>query len=219
MKYTANIILTTIISVICAGAFCQTTSTGAMPQYLFTEFKTSRVLMRTGQIQSPEMNYNMVTEKMVFARDQKYYDLMNPEMVDTIYLQDKKFVPVGKVFYELLAKGKNELFAEYKGDMLTAGKPVGYGGTSQVSSSNYISSVQLSGMQYNLPLPPDYIIKQSVVFWVRNGEKLSSFISEKQFLKLFPEESVKLKSFIKEKRIKFDHPEHLAILMQYLNSL
>jgi len=219
MKYIAKVVFPAIIAGIPAGVFCQTTSTGAMPQYLYTEFKTSRVLMKAGQTQTPEMNYNIVTEKMVFVRDKKYYDLTNPEMVDTIYLQDGKFVPVGKACYEFLVKGKNDLFAEHKGDLLTAGKPVGYGGTSQVSSSNYISSVQLSGMQYNLPLPPDFLIKQSVIYWIRTGEEMSSFINEKQFLKLFPAESVKLKSFIKENRIRFDNPEHLVKLVKYLNSL
>jgi hypothetical protein len=219
MKYIARVIFMPMIAGISAGVFCQTTSMGAMPQYLFTEFKASRVLMKAGQTQTPEMNYNIVTEKMVFVRDKKYYDLTNPEMVDTIYLQDGKFVPVGKACYEFLVKGKNDLFAEHKGDLLTAGKPVGYGGTSQVSSSNYISSVQLSGMQYNLPLPPDFLIKQSVIYWIRTGEEMSSFINEKQFLKLFPAESVKLKSFIKENRIRFDNPEHLVKLVKYLNSL
>lgn len=219
MKYIPGVIFMSMIAGISAGAFCQTTSTGAMPQYLFTEFKASRVLMKAGQTQTPEMNYNVVTEKMVFVRDKKYYDLTNPEMVDTIYLQDGKFVPVGKAFYEFLVKGKNDLFAEHKGDLLPAGKPAGYGGTSQLASSDYLSSVQLSGRQYNLPLPPEYLIKQSDVYWIRTGEELSSFINEKQFLKLFPAESVKLKSFIKENRIRFDRPEHLVKLVKYLNSL
>jgi hypothetical protein len=218
MKYIVKVIFPAIIACIPAGAFCQTTSTGTMPQYLFPEFKPGRVLMKTGQTQTPEMNYNIVTEKMVFVRDTKYYDLTNPEMVDTIYLQECKFVPAGKAFYEILVNGKNDLFAEHKGDLLTAGKPVGYGGTSQVSSSNYISSVQFAGMQYNLPLPPDFLIKQSVIYWIRTGEEMSSFINEKQFLKLFPAESANLKSFIKENRIKIDHPEHIIKLVKYLNT-
>jgi len=197
----------------------QTTSTGSMPQYLFHDFTTCDIKMKSGQTQTQEMNYNTITEKMVFTRDKKYYDLTNPEMVDTIILQNCRFVPAGKAFYEVLVSGPVSLFIQHKGDLMSAGKPVGYGGTSQVASANYINAIELDGLQVNLQLPSDYIVKSSPVYWIRKGDEWSSFNGEKQFLKIFPDKAVQIKGFIKENRIKFDKSENLIRLVKYCSTL
>jgi hypothetical protein len=219
MRKIFKVIIASLITLLPAGITGQTTSDGSMPQYLFRNFDRGRVLMKNGQVQSAQMNYNFVTERMVFIRDGNYFDMTNPEMVDTVYIQGRKFVPAGKVFHEVVFSGAIDLFIEHKGELLPAGKPAGYGGTSQLSSSNYVTSVRLPGGQYNLPLPPDYIIKGSTVHWIRKGGEMSEFQNEKQFLKLFPDKSDQLKSFIKENRLKFDRTDHLIKLMGYLSTL
>lgn len=212
----AGIIFLIFIPSILSG---QVKKDGSMPQYLFLEFTSSDILMKNGQVQTPVLNYNVITEKMVFTRDDKFYDITNPEMVDTVYIQNRKFVPVGKMFYEILLSGPIGLYIQHKGSLLPAGKPVGYGGTSQVASSNYISNIQLSGNQYNLPIPPDYEVKISTVYWIQKGSEWFDFESEKQFLKLFPGKESKIKAFIKENRIKIDRPDDLVSLVKYCSNL
>lgn len=197
----------------------QTISTGSMPQYLFPEFIRCDIKMKSGQTQTQVMNYNTITEKMVFIRDKKYYDLTNPEMVDTIILQNCRFVPAGKAFYEVLVSGPVTLFYQHKSDLMSAGKPVGYGGTSQVASSTYINAIEIDGLQTNLQLPSDYIVKPAPVYWIRKGDEWSSFNGEKQFLKIFPDKTGQIKGFIKENRIKFDKSEHLIRLVKYCSTL
>lgn len=192
---------------------------GSLPQYLFAEFAECDIKMKSGQIQKQEMNYNTVTEKMVFTRDNKYYDLTNPEMVDTIILQNCRFVPAGKAFYEMLVSGTVSLFIQHKGSLMSAGKQVGYGGTSQVASANYLNNIELDGLQVNLRLPDNYIVNPSPVYWIRKENRWLSFSGEKQFLKIFPEKENQLKGFIKGNRIKFDKPENLTRLVKYCNTL
>ena len=192
---------------------------GSLPQYLFAEFAECDIKMKSGQTQKQEMNYNTVTEKMVFTRDNKYYDLTNPEMVDTIILHNCRFVPAGKAFYEVLVSGPVSLFIQHKGSLMSAGKQVGYGGTSQVASATYINNIELDGLQVNLRLPDNYIVNPSPVCWIRNENKWFSFSGEKQFLKIFPEKENQLKGFIKGNRIKFDKPENLTRLVKYCNTL
>jgi hypothetical protein len=215
--------LTILIVFLITGMLCklsgQATSSGSMPQYLFAEFTKSDIKMKSGQAQTQEMNYNTITEKMVFTRDKKYYDLTNPEMIDTIILQNCRFVPAGKAFYEVLVSGPVSLFIQHKGDLMSAGKTVGYGGTSQVASANYINAIELDGLQVNLQLPSDYIVKSSPVYWIRKGDEWFSFTGEKQFLKIFPDNASQIKGFIKENRIKFDKPENLIRLVKYCSTL
>lgn len=197
----------------------QSTKDGSMPQYLFSQFGSGTIRMKNGQAQTQVMNYNTVTEKMVFTKGDKFYDLTNTEVVDTIKIEGFKFVPVGKSFYQVLWDGKIKLYIQQIGSLLPAGKAVGYGGTSQTASADYISTINLSGMQWNLKLPPDYIVVLKPVYWIRRGDEWSDFINEKQFLKLFPEKSAILKEHIKSDKVKFDKPESLVKLMEYLNSL
>jgi hypothetical protein len=190
-----------------------------MPQYLFPKFSQCEIRMKNGQVQAMEMNYNTVTEKMVFVRNGKYYDMINPDMADTVYLNDRKFVPSGKIFYEVLLAGPIDLLVQHKGNLLPAGKPVGYGGTSQVASSNYISNIKLESGQYNLEIPADFIVKADPVFWIRKNVEMLSFMNEKQFLKIFPENADRIKEFIKANRIKTDRYEDLIQLVKYCSGL
>lgn len=190
-----------------------------LPQFLYTDFNTSQIKMKSGQVYASLMNYNIVTEKMIFIKDDQYYTLTNPELVDTVYLNGNIFIPVGKVYYEILFAGTISLFAQYKGELVAPGKPAAYGGTSQVSSSEYSSTITLSGREYNLPLPPNYTLEKTTVFWIRKESAWFDFATEKQFLKIFPATSTRLKWFIKENHLKIDNPGHLKKLVDYCNGL
>lgn len=197
----------------------QTTSDGTMPQYLYEDFSKSTILMKSGQSQPAVMNYNTVTGMMVFINGDKYYDLINQQLIDTVYLQESRFVPAAKAFYEVLVTGPLACFIQHTGNLMPAGKQVGYGGTSQVASTDYITNINLSGGQYNLELPSDYIVRQSTIYWVRKGTEMLSFQNEKQLLKLFPDKADQVKSFIKENRLKIEKPENLARIIRYTGSL
>lgn len=197
----------------------QTNTDGSSPQYLYPEFTKSKVLMKNGQIQYIVLNYNTVSEKMVFQRDDQLYDMVNPEMVDTVFLQDSRFVPAGKVFYKVLLVAPVAFFVQYKGEILSPGTPAGYGGTSQVSNTKNLSSVQLSSGYYNLKLPTDFTVKTELMYWIRNNGKMVSFVNERQFLKLYPDEETELKQFIKQNKIKFDRLPDMVKLAEYYNQL
>ncbi|HPF04071.1 MAG TPA: hypothetical protein PLV06_04785 [Bacteroidales bacterium] len=197
----------------------QATSKGEMPQYLFPSFTKCNVLMKTGTVNTAVMNYNTVTEKMVFVNNEKYYDMTNPEAADTIYLNDRKFVPVGKAFYEVVVNEPVALYIQHKGSLMSAGKTVGYGGTSQTASATYISNIELSGLQYNLTLPSDYIVNPAPVYWIRINATWHDFINEKQFLAIFPDKSSEIKNFIRQNRIKIDRPGDLKRLVEHCSAL
>jgi hypothetical protein len=219
LQNTSKFLVTIFFTGLSALLSGQSNKDGSMPQYLYGEFSKSEILMKNQQLHNQEINYNTLTGKMVFTRDGKYYDISNPEMIDTVYLNESKFVPVGKAFYEVLMSVPVALFVQYTGSLQPAGKPVGYGGTSQVASSDYLSSVNLSSGIWNLAIPADYLVKSSAVYWILKGTELVSFENEKQFIKLFPEKSEKLKSYIKENKLKLDKQEHLIKLVKYCGSL
>jgi len=197
----------------------QTTPDGSAPQFLYPDFTSGTVKMKNGKSQSTDLNYNTVSEKIVYEKDGKIYDLVNTEMVDTVFIQDSKFVPVGKIFHEVLLIAPISLFVQHKGDLIPPGTPAGYGGTSQVSNTKMMTSVQLDMGYYNLKLPPDYQVKVDPVYWIRKENTMNNFMNERQFLKLFPGKEAELKKYIKDNRIKFDKPANLVKLVQYCNEM
>lgn len=195
----------------------QTNSDGSSPQFLFPDFTTGIVKMKNGRSQTTKMNYNTVSEKMVYDKDGVLYDMVNVEMIDTVFLLKSKFVPVGKVFQEVLLIAPISLLVQHKGELLPPGTPSGYGGTSQVSNTKQLTSIQLSSGHFNLKLPEDYIVKADPVYWIRKDSIMTDFINERQFLKIFPEKEEELKQFIKRNRIKFDNLSSLVKLVEYCN--
>jgi len=209
------ILLSTAPSLISA----QRNMDGSMPQYLYPDFSKSVLLMKTGEKRTSVMNFNTVSEKLVFISDGKYFDLMNPEILDTVYLNDCKFVPVGKVFYEVVLGDPIALYIQHKGDLMEAGAPVGYGGTSQLAYSTYITCIDAVGGIFNLELPPNFVVKPAPVLWIRKDGEMLSFTTEKQYLKHFPDKAGQIKSYIKKNRLKIDKKEQLIRIVKYSGSL
>jgi len=211
-----------ILFFLCAACFpgnAQTTADGSMPQFLFQEFSMGRVKMKNGQVQNSILNYNIVTEKMVYENGKDLYDMTNTELIDTVFVQNSMFVPSGKVFFEVLLAAPVSLFVQHTGSVMPPGAPAGYGGTSQVSSTKKLSGVELSSGYYNLKLPKDYQVQINPVYWIRAGKEYSSFINDRQFLKLFPEKEAELKKYIKDNRIKFSRQSDIVKLTWYYNEI
>jgi hypothetical protein len=196
----------------------QTKPDGSAPQFLFPEFSTGKVRLKNEKIQSLELNYNTVSEKMVYKKDDKIYDIVNTEIIDTVSIKESKFVPAGQVFYEVLLIAPVSLYIQYQGELIPPGAVAGYGGTSQVSNTKNLTSVNLSMGYYNLKLPDDYTVKLDQIFWIKK-DSLQKYSTEKQFLKLFPDKAAELKDFIKKQKIRFDKPADQVILIEFCNEL
>jgi len=210
-------ILILLVIVLQAGA--QKNSDGSMPQYLIKEFTAGLVKMKNGSRSGALLNYNTVTEKFVFDKSGVLYDMMSTELIDTVYLDKRKFVPVGKVFHEVVVEAPICLFIQHRSSLQSPGAPAGYGGTSQVSNTKSYSSIELESGRYNLSLPSDFTVRPDPVYWIRKGGEYESFINEKQFLKIFPEREEELKKFIRQNKIRFDKTTAMVMLVNHCNTL
>lgn len=188
-------------------------------QYLFPNFTNGNVKMKNNKSQTYKLNYNTVSEKMVYEQNGKLYDIMNLASIDSIYLNNSRFVHVGDVFYEVLLSAPISLFVQYNGKLLPAGTEAGYGSTSQTSSTTRLASFQSSSGTVNMELPADYIIKVNDIFWIRKDSNMMSFQNERQFLKIFPSNEGELKHFIKQNRIKFHEQSGIIKLVEFCNTL
>jgi hypothetical protein len=188
-------------------------------QYLFEEFSRGKVGLKTGRDLNVMLNYNIVTERLVFQQKGQIYDMTDFTEVDTVFLNNRKFIPAGKGFFEIADAGKYTLLLQYIGKIQDPPRPAAYGGTSDVSSSTYMNNVKFGNEVYRLQNDTTLNIKREIIYWLKTGDKTTSFASEKQLTKLLPQFKTQIKVFINDNRIKFNDPRKVTDLINYCNTL
>jgi hypothetical protein len=191
----------------------------SMVQFLFPEFVSCQVKMKTGNVNNLTANYNTISEKLVLMKDSVPQDMVMTSFIDTIIMSGRQFVPFKDVLYEVLVDAPVSLFLQHKKKLIDAGQPAAYGGRSQTTAVDRVSMIQSNSNFYNLSIPEEYQVVDSHVFWVRKDNQLYSFLSKRQLIKIFPEKSDEIDEFISRNRLKIDDRDDMIRLIQFYNSL
>jgi len=188
-------------------------------QFVFPDFSVGVVKMKNGEKVILSLNYDIVNGKMVFMQKNKKYDIVNTAAIDTVYIQEVKFVPVGKVFYQVLVSAPTTLFYQHAGSVKKPSRPAAYGGTSEVSSSTYINNLRLGNDVYRMEKNKEIIIEQKPVLWIRKDNTMYYVTEKKHLLTALPDKKNELKHYIRQNQVKFDNPYQMTDLIRYYNSL
>jgi hypothetical protein len=174
------------------------------------------VLLKSGETYSQNLNYNLVTREMIFEQAGKYLAIANPELVDTVNIDGRKFIPVNKAFYEWLAGSDVPLFIEYTCTIKEQGANTGFGNTTTTAASSQ-KSLLTDGGAYSLKLPDEYQIIPGRSFYIRINNQYQKANNEQQITKLFPDKKQIIKDWIKTNKTNFSRKEDVASLVQQLN--
>lgn len=188
------------------------------PHYLLPEFTKGKVLLKQGNPKELKMNYNIITEEMIFEYPGKYLALTNIETVDTVFIQGRKFIPSGKIFLELLLKSNVPLFAKYTCTVTPPGKPSGYGGTSQTSSITVIDQLFSKGRAYEMELPADYIVTPNTDYLLFKNGEFTRISNINQVIKTFPEKGSQIKEYNKNRKTDFKNQLDVISLIAFCNN-
>lgn len=201
------------------GAYSQKVAV-VISHYLFPQFTQGVVLMNDGAKNDALLNFNSLTEEMVFKNQDKILAILKGEIefVDTVYIQDRKFVTLNNKFVELLYKSGCELFVEHKCSVVAPGKPGPFGTTSQTSSTTIISSLYTGGSVYSLSLPEGYTTRPYIYYWIKKNGELTKFVNIKQLQKFYQDKTNLYKAYDKEHEVKFNDQESIAKLVKYLET-
>ena len=197
----------------------QTENSNNLPQFLCSKFTKSIVKMKSGESNSAVLNYNIVDEEMIFNQKGTYMALIETEKIDTIIIQNRKFVPVEKSFYELLVAGPVSMFVQNKGRLAPVGSTTAYGMTSQTLGPTAVRTVQTGNQVRNLEIPDNVTVSPASVNWILINKEWKKFTSEKQVIKLFPEKEKELKQFLKQTNLDLKNHEDIVRLGKYLNEI
>lgn len=187
-----------------------------LSHYIFPEFLPGNVLMKTGNVNTARLNYNSLTEEMIFDSNGKKLAIGPISQVDTIYVDGRRFFPLEGKFVEILYHNKYDLYACHKCSVVDPGKPAAYGGTSQTSSITSYSSISSGGQVYELSLPDGFTTKPYTEYWLKKEGKLAHVITMRQLSRQFEEKSDQFKKFAKEHKSNFEDLQSIIDLVRYM---
>jgi hypothetical protein len=187
------------------------------PHYIFPEFIKGKVLLKAGAPKEVKLNYNIITEEMIFEYPGKYLALTNIETIDTVFILDRKFIPSGKIFHELLVNSRIPLFAKYTCNIIPPGKPSGYGGTSQTSSITVVNQLFSNGRAYEMELPADYVVIPNTEYLLFKNGNFTRIFNIKQVIKAFPEKGSQIKEYDKKIKTDFKKQDDVINLIAFCN--
>jgi len=190
-----------------------------LPNLLFPKFSWGIVKLKTGERNKAMLNYNTVTQELVFMQKKDFLVLDNPQDIDSVFLWNKIFIPFEKAFYELAVMAPVTLFIQHKSYVEQPGVPTGFGAKSQTAGPTSVARYYGARGPIDLKLPNDFKVIDDTEYWIKREGGFDNFDNKKQFLKIFPDKEGELSKFIKQRGIDFEKPEKVVELVVYCNEL
>jgi len=184
--------------------------------YLFPEYMPSIVKFKSGQKKQIFLNYNLLTEEMVFDKNGVKLALVNAGQIDTVYIGQKKFIPEGEYFFEVNNETSIPFYIKHKFTLVPPPKKVAYGGTSETSATQSLSHITEGGQIYNMKLSGDYRLLPASVFWLKKGSQYFKITNKKEIMVLLPDKATQIKSLTKSQSIDFQNQKDLVKLLKQL---
>ncbi len=200
-------------------ANAQPDSTINLPNFLLPAFTRSIIKFKSGDTKTAMLNYNIIDQEMVFKQADGYMVLDNPEVIDTLLLDDRKFVPFKTVFYEVLLTGHITLFMQHKSNVETQGTQTGYGATSNTQGVTYVRQMYGPIGSVNLKISDDFKLVEDDYYWVKSDNMMERFTNKHQFLKIFKTKEKELTQFIDKSSISFKKSADVIKLVNYCSQL
>ncbi len=195
--------------------------TKAITHYIFPDFVEGVVLMKNGRKNEVSINYNAISEEMIFVKGTHKLAIgsTESELIDTVFMENKKFVRLGGRFVEILHQSDAcDLFVQYKCKLDYPGKDVGYGGTSQTAAVDNYSVNYSNGLVYELELPDDYETKPYLVYYLKQEGEVNEVTNLRQFMKRFKNKQDHFKAFVKDNNVKFENVDQVVSLINHLET-
>jgi hypothetical protein len=188
--------------------------------YIFPEFTNGVILLKSGIECQSLLNYNSLTEEMVFEEKGKRLAISEADFnnIDTVYLGGRKFALFNNRFIELIHHSKFDLYIEHKCMLKLPGQPAAYGGTTYTSAINSYAAYFSDGKIYDLKLPDGYTIKPYFNYWLKRNDVFHGFINMKQLKDLYPDKKDLFKAYLKKQDIKYTNQPGIVQLIEYLET-
>jgi hypothetical protein len=191
----------------------------AHQSYLYDQFVDGAVLLKSGEVDRAPLNYCAYDQTILFKKEGTAFTLTGLTTVDTIYIADKKFIPVKNTVYEVATHtGKTDLLISYGSKinpMTAAADNNGITNQNAGKVNNTVTSVYVSR-----PFKGNYAIEITKRYWLKNFNNLYKINTAKDFIKAFKEGTAPaIKDYIQQHHPDFNKESDLLTLLNFCNQL
>jgi len=188
-----------------------------LTQYLFAAFAEGSVLQKSGAVTKTQLNYNTLTQEMIFKQGDQYLALDRVWEIDTVFLNNKKFVPGNNIFYEVGTKTPVALLIQHTSDIIPQGSETGFG-KSQTTAVTNVTDLKRSGRAYALSLPDEYTFKSKTAYILKKEENFIQVINLKDVKKVFAGKEALIDEYTKKNKINFKKDGDVIQLVEFCNN-
>jgi hypothetical protein len=197
-----------------AGAIAQSTSPSP---FIFPEFVKGTVLQKGGAAVEALLDYNIISQEMMFDNNGTKL-VLDQDNIDTLYIQDRKFIPARQVYFEKLTNTAIPLYVQYKSTAVPPGPSDRIGGGSNQVGGAVISKKTIENAdKYSMKLPEGFKLKNEDAYWLQKGGQFSPANDLKKVIKLFPSKGEQITAFVKENNIDLTSKADLIKLINFCN--
>ncbi|MEQ8880150.1 MAG: hypothetical protein RLQ12_10980 [Cyclobacteriaceae bacterium] len=213
-----HIVIFSVLFILCHFSFTQTKE-GNLSYYIFPEFVDGVVLMKSGNENQLSINYNAVSEEMVFVKSGHSMAIgkTESELIDTIYMDKKKFIKLDGKFVEILYQSKiTDLYVQYKCELEYSEKPISYQSSEEVARAEQSISYT-TGLVSESKITYAYTPSHYVVYYLNIQGEIFEITSLRDLKKLFKAKQDMYKSYVKNNDIAFENTDQIVGLIRYLD--
>jgi len=209
----------TIISSIIIIFFCVSSNTYAQEVtiqdlFLFSEYTPGKVLKKDKSLAQAPLNYNCLDGEIYFLNNNKDMILQELHTIDTIYIADRKFIPVKDSFCEVLPTDHGLLYIDWKTRVINIGKK---GAMGQVTHGGTISKLDVKQLQmlgHDNTGNEVYRLEADNRYHISIKNKLKTFNNIKSFCKILSkEQEADIRSYISKEKIDLQKPNDVVELI------
>ena len=191
-------------------------------QFVFPEFRNGEVVFvgvpRIGGV----FNYNILIGEMQFIDNEQVLALANMNRVLFVSIDDRIFYPFNSREFteELYSIGNIFLRVRYRGRAARHTQRGAYGMETSTASITSYSSLLADSRAHELTIPENVVITVNNIYYlVESNGKHKQIRNKRTFTRQFPMYKSQINSFVNENKIRFNNPNDLIAMFQFIDGL
>lgn len=180
--------------------------------YLFEKFETGNILLKSGRVERALLNYNTIDQNIVFMNNDTVMVLIDLPNVDTIYHQNKKYVPFNNKIFEVV-DADVKLYVSYSSKITGLVTTADRGGITKQADSRVSNTVSNTYVNRNYKNTNVYELVRN--YWFLSGKELVGLNNEKQLIRKFQPKTDLIRNFVRDNHIDFKKENDIKKLLQF----
>lgn len=186
--------------------------------YLFSKSVPGTVLFKSSRVEKAVLNYDTNGQAIIFEQAGKFMELTGLDAIDTIFIQERKFIPSNNLVYEWISgQPAAGLYITYTNKWVPLEATADHNGTASKPSGQVSNTV--SNIYMGRPFKKDHSLQVVKNYWLRIKDKFYKANNEKSILRALSNTSGAVRDYIFEQKIDVHIEPDLIKLVAFYNTL